>query len=236
MKKILMVIALTAIVLAVAPQVQAQDMAKLQALQTELEQIQARANARGGSFTPQEVQRMNDIQNEMMQAAGIGGMGMGGMSPLEQQYNQMGQQLEQQGRQQEQQALQQERQREQERIAEYTREHTGGNRGWPAARAYSQFNIGSLKQPSGTTASYSSGSQTITIYLHNAKPNTMQELKTQIEAITRGKTLEHNYTTDSGDWHVGIHNHFDSYPWSLGFALEQKYDIVTLIISRYTNQ
>jgi len=79
-KSIFFAIALLVIGLAV---LSAQDMARLQALTTELEQIQARATARGGSFTPQEVQRMNEIQNEMIQAMGS----FGGMTQPQQPYN-----------------------------------------------------------------------------------------------------------------------------------------------------
>jgi len=138
MKRILTVIVFLAIVLAVAPQVQAQDMAKLQALTTELEQIQARASARGGSFTPQEVQRMNEIQNEIMQAAGGFG-GMGGMSPMEQQYNQMGQQLEQQAQRAEAAAQQRPQQQPQQQGPQRVN-------GWPTANILSEFGIAGIPQ------------------------------------------------------------------------------------------
>jgi multidrug efflux pump subunit AcrA (membrane-fusion protein) len=199
-KIIFLVIALLVVGLAF---VSAQDMAKLQQLQAELEQIQARANARGGSFTPQEVQRMNEIQNEMMQAAGIGGSAMQGSSPnaFEQQFFDMEQRALQQG-QQEQQVRQQQLQREQQqRREEYIREHTGTNRNWPVASVYtSRFNISELRQPSGTTASYNTDESRnaktgsvllmgITIYLHNATDNAVQDIKRQVEAATR-KTME----------------------------------------------
>jgi hypothetical protein len=222
--------------------VSAQDMAKLTQLQTELEQIQAKANTRGGSFTPQEVQRMNEIQTEMMQAAGIGGSAFNsrGPSALEQQFMNMEQQALQQGTQQSAQRQRELQQQQEAARVEYIKEHTGENRGWPAESLYTKrFNISALRQPSGTTASYekdeSKNSKTgnitlsgITIYLQNATDNTVQDLKRQVEAATK-KTMEGS----SNDFSLWISGHIpDGYWGNLSVIIEKlEHGIVRLYIA-----
>jgi len=153
-KSILLVIALLAIGLTV---VQAQDMARLEQLERELEQIAARVEARRGSITPQEQQRITQIQQEILQIMGsvYGTVQPGQLNP---QYDQMPQppQLQQQPYQPPQQQAQPQQQTQQQ----------GQNAGWPPASAFqSYFRISPLTQPAGTTARYDGGDRGMEIYL-----------------------------------------------------------------------
>ena len=162
MKKVLVLaIALVAVGLVIVPQVQAQDMAKLTQLQAELERIQASASARGGSFTPQEVQRMNEIQQEMMQAMGpYGGMMEG--NPSNQQ---------QQPRQQPAGVIQ--------RMV-----YPGARTGWPAASAFRRYGV-TVAQPNiqtkdGVTYSYKTEGEKLIIYISKNFSNSVRATEAQV--------------------------------------------------------
>ena len=144
MKKVFFLITLFVMVFAVIPQVIAQDMARVQALQTELEQIMTRGNARG-NFTAQEMQRMEQIQNEIMQAVGLGGTG-GGTSGIERQMFDLEQNLLQQG-QRETEAQQQRDRQEQQQREQAERER----RQWPSNAVLAEYGLSGLRQPNGAT-------------------------------------------------------------------------------------
>jgi hypothetical protein len=183
-KSIFLLVALLVIGTAVAPQVQAQDMKKLEALQQELELLEAKVD-RGQQLTPQEAQRMLQIQQEILQA-----MGPYGNMFSQEQLNQMNNQTYQQ----QQQALeraQQQQQPQQQQPRQQVQSQQGQNAGWPPASAFQgRFKISPLRQPAGTTARYdtlvdSGVVNTLNIYITSGNANgTLQDLKQQIEAIT----------------------------------------------------
>jgi len=145
-KGLLLAIALMAVGLVVVPQVQAQDMAKLAQLEKELEQLEAKADR--GQLTPLDAQRMQQIQQEILQAMGpYGGMmpqfqGMGGSQPqamspaeierMQRQQQQQNQQMQQLQQQQQQQAQPQ--------------------NSWPSNAVFNKFGLGAITQPAGTVA------------------------------------------------------------------------------------
>ena len=182
----------------------AQDIAKLEQLQKELEQIETRVEARGGQATPQEQQRLQQIRQEIIQAAGpYGGM----MQQQTQQStrqsptdaNKQAADIERQVKQQEQnqqQALQaQQKQREEEeRRQREAQMYPGDKRGWPPNAAFTDLSLKTpVKQPNGTKASYNSYQDNnkwynITIYLTGGNSQTvMQDLIRQVEASTGKK-------------------------------------------------
>jgi hypothetical protein len=219
-KSIFLAIILLVVGLAV---VSAQDAAKLEQLQTELLQIEARANARGGSFTPQEVQRMNEIQQEIIQAMGP----MGGLAvPAQpnQQANQQGQQALQQAQQREQ---QQQQQREQNARTDYIREHTGTNRNWPAASVLNRYQI-TLRQPSGTTASHTVDRSVLYIYLQNANETAFQNIKQQIETAT-------NTRMESFGRNGWIARKSTGQNTGFVYTIELQYDVIILEMNTYDN-
>jgi hypothetical protein len=218
MKKVFLVIALVAIGLTVVPQVFSQDMAKLQALQSELEQIEARATARG-SFTPQEVQRMNEIQQEIIQAMGP----MSGLA-VPAQPSQQGQQALQQAQQREQ---QQQQQREQNARADYIKEHNGTNRNWPAASVLNRYQI-PLRQPSGTTASHTVDRSVLYIYLQNANETAFQNIKQQIETAT-------NTRMESFGRYGWIARKSTGQNTGFVYTIELQYDVITIEMNTYDN-
>ena len=187
-KSLILAIALLAVGLMV---VQAQDMRRLEQLQAELEQIEARVEARGGNTTPQEAQRAVQIQQEILQALGPYGemyqflpQGNTGTNDGDRQL----QQIEQMQRQ----ALQQGQniQPQQQQI-----QQQGQNAGWPPASAFqSYFRISPLTQPAGTTARYDGGDRGMEIYLTGGNANTVQQnLKQQVERITGRQMPENRY-------------------------------------------
>jgi hypothetical protein len=144
--------------------VQAQDMAKLEQLQNEAEPIEARAQVRGGNYTPQEQQRLLQIQQELIQAAGpYGGMiqqqqqrpnSGGGTNPyLPPQVNQ-------------------EAQRQQQQVGQIQRgEAPGGEReGWPQASTFSAFgftlNTPRINTANGITTYFKSGDGYVYMSIH----------------------------------------------------------------------
>jgi hypothetical protein len=147
MKKILMVIAVAAICLTVIPQVQAQDMAKVQQLSDEANRIEAQA--RGRAFTVQEMQRLQQIQQEIMQAMGMAGQSVPApQSAIPQQQPQQ-------------------RQTTQGGIQRIT--YPGATAGWPATSAFKRYGK-TVTQPNiqtaqGITVSYKTEGEKLIVYI-----------------------------------------------------------------------
>jgi hypothetical protein len=214
MLKKIVFIAITVMVIgtAVAPLVQAQDMKKLEALEKELEKLEAKID-KGQQLTPKEIQRIQEIHDEVMMLMAnspYGGLiqqyqGMGGNNNYNsldgerqvQQIQQMNQQALQQQQMMEQMDKQQQKQEEERKM------YPGKTRGWPTVayfkecfKNYPQIATATLKQPVGTNASYTDG----VIYLTGGNANTvLQNLKQQVEKIT-GKQMD----IDGGQYFVFI--------------------------------
>jgi hypothetical protein len=186
MKKIFLVIALVAMSLAVAPQVFSQDMAKVQQLSDEANRIEAAAKARGGTFTAQELQRLQQIQQEIMQAMGMAGQPVPNPQTVTPQ---------QQPRQpQSQQPEQQQTQRQQPNN-------------WPGNAILNKYGIGSITQPSGTLASFTErtdGRGRLQITLVNVTEDHSKNVIDQVKKITgirgRGGAPIDSDSTDSRTW------------------------------------
>jgi hypothetical protein len=221
MKKIfILMVALLAVGLTVAPQVQAQDMQKLEQLQREAEQIAQRANARGGNYTSQELDRLVQIQQEMVQAAGpLGGLmqnlpqtSSGGGSPM------LPPQVQPQTQTQPQQAVSQQ----------------GEHAGWPPASAFqNRFKLTPFRQPAGTTARYDAGENrgvigSLEIYLTGGNANTvLQNLKQQIEAA-----IGRQMSQDENVYYGFIHDpNYRDESNLIRFRLELENNVVTLSIN-----
>jgi hypothetical protein len=140
--------------------VSAQDMARLTQLQQEVERIEAAANARGGTYTQQEQQRLLQIQQEMIQAMGPMGGSLpqgqtpGGTNPLvPPQVNQ-------------------EAQRQQQQLGQVqTGEAPRGTRqGWPTAGEFRPYgftmNTPRTNTPNGLTTYYEVDGHIIFIHIH----------------------------------------------------------------------
>jgi hypothetical protein len=220
MKKILVVaIALLAMGLTVVPQVQAQDMKKLEQLAKEAEQIGERVEARGGLPTNQEVQRLEQIRQEMIQAAGPYGSLMQNAPGASGQVPQMPQPplLPQSQPQTQPQALPQQ----------------GERAGWPPASAFqNRFKIAPFKQPAGTTARYDAGENkgviiSMEIYLTGGNATTVvQNLKQQFESVT-GKQM----TQSGNDYYGFIHDpNYKDESNLIRFMLEIENNVVTFSI------
>jgi YD repeat-containing protein len=162
----------------ITPLVQAQDMAKLEALEKELEQLEAKADR--GQLTPADIQRMQQIQQEIIQAMGPYG-NMFQFQPQGSPNTNSGDQQLQQIQQMQQQTLQQNQQmqprQQQQRLP-------GETSGWPSASIFAQCNLPNLRQPAGTTVSYTYNSQarSLAIYVENGTQNIVNELARAIEA------------------------------------------------------
>jgi hypothetical protein len=136
--------------------VTAQDMAKLQQLQQEVERIEMAAKARGGNYTPQEQQRLVQIQQEMIQAMGpLGGMvpqgtpNSGGSANTDRQAADIERRVQE--------AETRNAQNQQDPIL-------GNSRGWPAASVFRRYGV-TINQPStNTTVSYTLNGEDLTIY------------------------------------------------------------------------
>jgi hypothetical protein len=169
-KSIFFAIALLAVGSVITPLIHAQDMdtAKLEALERELEQLEAKVN-RGQQLTPREIQRMQEIQQEIIQAMGQWGSFM----PLVPQGNPNSNS----GNQQLQQNQQMQPQQQQPRLP-------GDTIGWPSSSIFSQCNLPNLRQPAGSTVSYTYNSQarSLAIYIENGTRNIVNELVRAIEA------------------------------------------------------
>jgi hypothetical protein len=155
MKKIFLVIAFVAMGLTLVPQVHAQDQKKMEQLMNELEQIGKRVESERRQPTAQELQRIQQIRQELAAAAGYGGITVPqqsqSLSP------QQMRQAEQMQRQQQQQ-MQEFQQMQQPRQAQTESFPSGANAGWPSASTFGTYGLPALRQPAGTTASYGYGS------------------------------------------------------------------------------
>jgi hypothetical protein len=207
-----------AIGLTAAPQVQAQDMQKLEQLQREAEQIAQRAISRGGTYTSQEMNRLVQIQQEMVQAAGpLGGMmqtppqaSSSGGSPM------LPPQVPPQT--QPQQAVRQQ----------------GEHAGWPPASAFqNRFKLSPFRQPTGTTARYDAGENkgvivSLEIYLTGGNTNTvLQHLKQQIEAA-----IGRQMSQDDNVYYGFIHDpNYKDESNLIRFRMELENNVVTLSIN-----
>jgi hypothetical protein len=191
MKKFFIVIALAAIGLTLVPSVQAQDTAKLEALERELEQMEARIEARGGQPTAQEVQRMQQIQQEIIQATGSWGSLMQN-TPQQQPRGLSPQQMQQQQQQQMQQWQQMQQQQAQPQQPDTF--PAGDTSGWPSASQFSQVSLPALRQPVGSTVSYTfrGNNQSLEIFLRGGTQATIDELVRQIQAGTNSGLYRQN--------------------------------------------
>jgi hypothetical protein len=207
MKKVLLLaIALVAVGLTVAPQVQAQDQKRLSEIITELGKLQTQISANGGKATPQEIERVRNLSTEMFTLQGMPpaqaqqiaeGMvqrmqnpaASAGGAAAERQSAEIQRQVEQsQQIQQQQQQAQQEQERQRQEAAMYP----GKTRGWPVAAAFRDCKVPALKQPAGTTASYNHDGDRLEVYLSGGNADAvMQDLVRQIEAAA-GKKMQHN--------------------------------------------
>jgi hypothetical protein len=186
MKKVFMVIALAAMGLTVIPQVHAQDMAKAQQLSEEANRIDAQAKARGGNFTAQELQRLQQIQQEIMQAMGMAGQ------PVPNPQSAVPQQAPARQPQQSPQA--------QQGIVRVS--YPGATAGQPPASAFTRYGINnwtppSLKSKYGETVSYKREGDKLSVYISkNCEANdyaslaseglfTEEEIKTVINSLAR---------------------------------------------------
>ena len=175
MKKICLVIALAAMSLMVVPQVQAQDMAKVQQLSDEANRIDASAKARGGTFTAQEMQRLQQIQQEIMQAMGMAGQPVPNPQTVTPQ--QQPSQSQATGR------LEQ-------------RTYPGATAGWPPASAFRQYGrtvtLPNLQTPHGITASYKTEGGKLIIYMFR-NFNTSLTAGQQIDFTSEEKLIINNH-------------------------------------------
>ncbi len=243
MKKIfVLAIALAVIGMAVAPQVQAQTKQQEQ----ELEQIARRSmNGLSAQDRTRIIQIMTDVYvaqgMSRQQSAQLAEMAADNMffdyqedaqsaearrmieaedqrlQQQRQQEAQMTQQQEQQKRQQE----QEERQREEQR-----RMYPGDTRGWPSVTWFrnKDAQLASLRQPTGTNASYDSDGGTV--YLSGGNANAvMQDLVRQINTAT-GKSMTRNndgsysvITNQSGvlEWTIKVWQQEGSVRLSMGW-------------------
>jgi flagellar motor protein MotB len=198
MKKILLL--LTALVVMgtmAAPQVQAQDMQKLEQLEREFEQLERAVERQGGQPTPQQLQRIQQIQQEVIQAMGSWGELMQQTPQQGQQQSQDTNQMMRQMQQQQQQTQQFEQMLRQSDEAERRQQqeaamYPGQTRGWPSASIFSQCNLPNLRQPAGTTVSYDyrQDSRSLTLYIMNGTQSTAAELVRAIEAGGKVRSRE----------------------------------------------
>ena len=64
----------------------------------------------------------------------------------------------------------------------------GETAGWPTATILREFGLSNLRQPAGTQSSYTNEyNRVVTTYLTGTNANTLQDVKRQIETITRGQ-------------------------------------------------
>ena len=205
MKKILTVITLAVMVLAVAPQVQAQDMKKLEALEKELEKLDKAVEKQGGQPTPAQVKRAQEIQEEVIKAAGpwadMVRQQMASPSWAASQ-NQDHDKMLQQSQQQQQRQQQYERDTQQANRQTQDQFPSGETAGWPSSSIFSQCNLPNLRQPSGTTVSYNYNSQhrSLEIFIRNGAQNHAADLARAIEA--GGKVI--SKSVDGNDYYFTL--------------------------------
>ena len=158
----------------------------MEELMREAEQIEARIDARGGTPTEQEMRRLIEIQ-----AALVGG---GYFNQIRDTGSNDGQQHLQDIQRMQQQALQQEQtirgQPQQQQV------QLGETAGWPTALIFSQCNLPNLRQPAGTTVSYTYDSQyrNLRIFIMNCTQNNANELSRTIQAD--GKAISQNVSSE----------------------------------------
>jgi hypothetical protein len=207
MKKALFVIIILMIGLAF---VSAQDTAKLEALERELEALEAKVD-RGQMLTQREIQRIQEIQQEAMMEAMKAAGPYGNLIPqFQQQQNQNAQsmsvediQRQQQATQQFQQMLQQGERQEQQRQNE-AQMYPGETRGWPSASIFSQCSMPALRQPAGTNVSYTYDSErrTLTLYATNSNQAAFNSLVQAIE--NGGKTTYKEFSEEGNTAFFGL--------------------------------
>ncbi len=213
--------------LTVSPPVHAQDMKKLEALEKELEQLEAKATRE--QLTPKDLQRVQEIRQEIIQAMGPYGsmmqqyQGTGGGQPqtmnpadlerMQQQQIQQMQMMQQQEQQQAQQQRQQETQRRQAEEAEKQRE--AARRQWPSNAEWQKIGLAGMRQPAGTSVSdwtIDPAHEWSRLYLAmgNVTEAGADDIMAQIERITgkkfrvtRAKSRIEG-TFDIGDWHYQV--------------------------------
>jgi hypothetical protein len=223
MKKIfVLIVALLVMGLAVAPQIQAQDMKKLEQLANEAEKIAERIDARGpgGLPTNQEIQRLEEIRQEMIKAAGPYGSLMLNTPEASGQVPQVTQPP---------QAPVAPKQTQQQPAVQQQGERSG----WPPASAFqNRFKITPFKQPAGTTARYDAGEIkgviiSLEIFITGGNATTVvKNLKQKIESVT-GKQ-----TTQSGNVYYGFIKdpNYKSEDNLIRFRLEIENNVVTFSI------
>jgi hypothetical protein len=208
--------------------VSAQDMAKLEALSTEMEQIESRAASRGGTFTAQELQRMQDISIEMLMMTNPGMTRTQAQAMMSQMmmmdYEEPQISADQQRQIDDQNRLldsyqtfdpmalfQQQQQQPQEP------ELPGSMKGWPSTDEMNSLMspipaLSQLRQPAGTISSYDSG-RGCTIYLQGGS-GVLAEMKRQMRSIAKDVSMNdygdgepyenyHLQNMKEGDWYNG---------------------------------
>jgi hypothetical protein len=199
MKKVFLVIALVAVGFMAVPQVQAQD------IQTQIEQIQADLMA--GRITPAQAQER--ILAITGQSGTIGGGSMqgsiGGDAASQEQNRRVGEQANQQALQ----ALQSQPPQQQQ-----SNFPAGATTGWPTAAILSRHNLPALRQPPGTTVSYTIGGRDVgadgdnvyvlTIYLKGGTQATVDELERQLRAGPNANLAHKN--KDVGEYYQSLPN------------------------------
>ena len=179
-KVIILAITLFVIGFAITPQVQAQGID--QATVNEIEQLTADFQA--GRITAQEYQRrMLEIQSRVA-AGNQGSIDLG---------NRLRPQAEQEAQQR---VQQQQQERQQQQQADM---YPGETRGWPTASIFSDCNLPNLRQPAGTTVSYTyvSSNRRLVLYMMNGSRNTIDEL---VNAVEAGGNVIRKDVFDSGNW------------------------------------
>jgi hypothetical protein len=177
MKKAFCIIIILMIGLAV---VSAQDMA---GMDRELNQVVDDMSA--GRITPvQAQQKIMEIQQKYM---GFGDATVGGSAGRASTSGSAAGQA--QNRQMAEQAVQMpswlQSQQEQTQEEEFP---AGTNQGWPSASVFRQFSLPNLRQPAGTTASYSTtNTGNLVIYIRNATQTTLDQLAREIDSGTTGQ-------------------------------------------------
>jgi hypothetical protein len=177
MKKVFLLIAFAAMALTVVPQAQAQDFA---AMQRELQQVQQDLAA-GKITEAQAAVRMNEINQRYLGGAGIiGGTPQGSTSGSDAGQAQNWA-LRDQAMQQSQQAQQMQQQPQQPQFP------TGTTNGWPTAAILNRHSLPGLRQPAGTTVSYTVGTgdevHKLTIYFQGGTQATIDDLARQVQAV-----------------------------------------------------
>jgi hypothetical protein len=189
-------IALLAVGLAAVPQVQAQTRQQ----QQELEQI-ARRSVNG--LSAQDRQRVIQIMTDVYvaqgmsrtQAAQFAEMAADSMftSDVAEMSPEQRRQFEEQERSL---AELEQRQNQSQQPQPQQQRQLGETAGWPTATILREFGLSNLRQPAGTQSSYTNdNNRVVTTYLTGANANTLQDVKRQIETITREQMQSNSSNT-----------------------------------------